>query len=86
MRTEGLQIRWRLLPPLVLRVGSLLLWFAVAQATGREPTARYQTRLDLPPGPPTDAAGNFIPMSQWDPNHWPKHIHPPREESKGIVP
>lgn len=59
---------------------------AVAQAAGRQPTARYQTRLDPPPGPPADAAGNFIPMSQWDPNHWPKHIHPPREESKGIVP
>ncbi len=52
---------------------------AAAQGAGRQPTARYQTRLDPPPGPPTNAAGNFIPMSQWDPNHWPKHIHPPRK-------
>jgi hypothetical protein len=39
----------------------------------------YQTVLDPPPGPPTDAEGNFIPMAQWDPNNWPKHIHPPKE-------
>lgn len=26
----------------------------------------YQTALDPPPGPPTDAEGNFIPFSQWD--------------------
>ena len=56
---------------------------AAAVAAGREPTARYQTRLDPPPGPPTDEAGNFIPMAQWDPNHWPSHIHPPREAETG---
>jgi hypothetical protein len=39
----------------------------------------YQTRLRPPPGPPTDEHGHFIPMSQWDPNHWPSHIHPPRK-------
>jgi len=40
----------------------------------------YQTQLDPPPGPPSDAQGNFIPMSQWDPNNWPTHIHSPREQ------
>ena len=41
----------------------------------------YQTRLDPPPGPPTDTDGNgdFIPMAEWDPNNWPPHIHPPKE-------
>lgn len=51
---------------------------AAAQASSGQPTACYRTRLDPPPGPPTDAAGNFIPMSQWNPNNWPGHIHPPR--------
>ena len=37
----------------------------------------YQTRLDPPPGPPTDAEGNFIPVAQWDRNNWPPHIHSP---------
>jgi hypothetical protein len=46
-----------------------------AIATG-EP---YQTLLDPPPGPPTDAHGNFIPMSQWALNNWPPHIHRPKE-------
>jgi hypothetical protein len=35
----------------------------------------YQTPLDPPPGPPTDADGNFIPMEEWDPDNWPVHIH-----------
>lgn len=39
----------------------------------------YKTILDPPPGPPCDAKGNFIPMSQWDTNNWPEHIHVPRE-------
>jgi Eco57I restriction-modification methylase len=39
----------------------------------------YQTVLDPPPGPPADAEGNFIPMAQWNPNNWPKHIHLPKE-------
>ena len=39
----------------------------------------YQTRLDPPPGPPTDADGNFIPMAQWDEADWPSHVHQPRE-------
>jgi hypothetical protein len=41
----------------------------------------YQTRLDPLPGPPMDAAGNFIPMDQWDRDNWPSHIHPPKEEA-----
>ncbi|MBX3417532.1 MAG: hypothetical protein KF851_08025 [Pirellulaceae bacterium] len=35
----------------------------------------YQTRLDPPPGPPTDANGNFIPMAEWSFGNWPSHIH-----------
>ena len=38
----------------------------------------YQTRLDPPPGPPTDAEGNFIPMAEWDQSNWPSHIHLPK--------
>ena len=44
--------------------------------------ATYQTRLDPPPGPPADEAGNFIPMAQWDPDNWPNHIHPPAETNR----
>jgi hypothetical protein len=43
-----------------------------AQRTGQA----YQTRLDPPPGPPTDAEGNFIPFEQWKDNI-PSHIHQP---------
>lgn len=39
----------------------------------------YQTALTPPPGPPTDAEGNFISMAQWDTANWPEHIHPPKE-------
>lgn len=35
----------------------------------------YQTRLNPPPGPPTDANGNFIPIAKWDLDNWPSHIH-----------
>jgi len=52
---------------------------ADAMRTGKP----YQTRLDPPPGPPTDAEGNFIPMAQWDSNNWPTHIHPPRTAEGG---
>jgi hypothetical protein len=55
---------------------------AAAQAAGKPAAAQYQTRLDPPPGPPTDAAGNFIPMAQWDVAIWHRYkdvIHPPRE-------
>jgi len=41
----------------------------------------YQTKLNPPPGPPTDAEGNFLPMSQWAANNWPSHIHAPKEMS-----
>ncbi len=44
-----------------------------AQRTGQT----YQTRLDPPPGPPTDAEGNFIPFEQWKDNI-PSHIHQPQ--------
>jgi hypothetical protein len=47
---------------------------ARAIETGRP----YQTRLDPPPGPPTDADVNFIPMTEWDRSAWPPHIHPPK--------
>lgn len=40
----------------------------------------YQTQLDPPPGPPADADGNFIPVSQWNQSKWPSHIHPPQEK------
>ncbi|MHB9072058.1 MAG: Eco57I restriction-modification methylase domain-containing protein [Desulfobaccales bacterium] len=54
---------------------------AAAEAAGRQPTARYETRLNPPAGPPMDAMGNFIPMDQWDRAKWPPHIHPPKEEA-----
>jgi hypothetical protein len=54
------------------------------EAAGQQPTARYQTRLDPPPGPPCDEEGSFIPLPHWEPGrprpeNWPVHIHPPRE-------
>ena len=36
--------------------------------------------IDLPPGPPVDAEGNFIPMAKWDRDNWPGHIHKAKEE------
>lgn len=55
-----------------------------AVAAGRQPTAAYRTRLDPPPGPPADAAGNFLALPEWLPGqprpaNWPRHIHAPRE-------
>jgi len=41
----------------------------------------YKTKLDPPPGPPTDHEGNFIPVANWDKSNWPPHIHPPRPQS-----
>lgn len=38
----------------------------------------YQTRLDPPPGPPTDTQGNSISEAEWDTENWPAHIHAPR--------
>jgi len=43
-------------------------------------TAQYQSPLDPPPGPPTDADGNFIPMAQWTDATPTDHIHPPRRD------
>ncbi len=54
---------------------------AAAEAAGQQPTARYRTRLDPPPGPPTEADGNFIPMAKWDGANWPQHIHHPPQAS-----
>jgi len=55
-----------------------------AIAMGQQPIARYQARLNPPPGPPMDAEGNFIPMANWDRTNWPPHIHPPSEsDTKG---
>jgi len=45
----------------------------------------YQSPLNPPPGPPTDANGNFIPMAEWDPANWPWHIHPPKDDNLGIA-
>ena len=45
----------------------------------------YQSPLNPPPGPPTDANGNFIPMAEWDPTNWPSHIHPPKDDNLGIA-
>lgn len=52
---------------------------AEAIATGQT----YQTWLDPPPGPPSDAAGNFIPFAQWDDairQRYKDVIHPPRTQ------
>ncbi len=54
------------------------IYDAMAEAirTGRP----YKTLLEPHPGPPLDAAGNFIPVNQWDLLDWPSHIHRPRRE------
>jgi len=39
----------------------------------------WQSPLDPPPGPPTDAEGNFLPMADW-PAH-PPHIHPSQSKN-----
>jgi hypothetical protein len=56
----------------------LEIYDAMAEAirTGRP----YQTRLDPPPGPPTDPEGNFLPVTQWDPANWPLHVHQLRHD------
>jgi hypothetical protein len=43
----------------------------------------YKTRLDPPPGPPTDDRGNFRPLPEWKPGQpkpkdWPPRIHQPK--------
>lgn len=49
---------------------------AAAIATG-DP---WVSTLDPPPGPPTDAHGEFIPAAKWKKNEWPPHIHGRSEE------
>ena len=44
----------------------------------------YQTHVVPPPGPPTNADGNFTPMADWDASTWPSHIHPPHKESEVV--
>ncbi|MBU1106385.1 MAG: N-6 DNA methylase [Candidatus Riflebacteria bacterium] len=52
---------------------------AEAMRTGKP----YQTRLDPPPGPPTNPDGSFAQLPDWQtgqpkPANWPSHIHPPK--------
>lgn len=53
----------------------LEIYDAMAEAvrTGRP----YQTRLDPPPGPPSEPLPEWKP-GQPKPENWPSHIHPPR--------
>jgi SOS-response transcriptional repressor LexA len=46
----------------------------------------YVSPLTPPPGPPTDKDGHCIPMSHWDRNNWPSHIHPPKEVKRPPIP
>jgi hypothetical protein len=44
----------------------------------------YQTKLNPPPGPPTDTEANFLPMAEWTDETWQTYasvIHQPRTES-----
>jgi hypothetical protein len=55
---------------------------AAASTEADRRAAAYKTRLDPPPGPPTDSAGRFIPMAQWDAAIWRRYknvIHLPKE-------
>ncbi|NLI74892.1 MAG: N-6 DNA methylase [Candidatus Riflebacteria bacterium] len=47
----------------------------------------YQTRLNPPPGPPTNPDGSFATLPEWKPGqprpaNWPPHIHPPKDHTK----
>ena len=49
----------------------------------------YRTHLNPPPGPLSDATGNFLPLPDWKPGqpkpaNWPPHIHPPRGEEGNL--
>ncbi len=63
------------------RTKDMILEMYDAMAEAMHSGAAYSSRLSIPPGPPIDAAGNFIPMVQW--TEWPVHIHPPRPQLKG---
>jgi hypothetical protein len=52
-----------------------------AMATATRTATPYQTQLNPPPGPPADANGNFIPMSQWSSSNWASHTHSTRGEN-----
>jgi hypothetical protein len=70
----------------ILEVYDEMARVSAENAAGRKPTAVFQTRLDPPPGPPADAAGNFIPMAKWTPAIWARYknvIHPPRGHKNG---
>ena len=58
------------------RMFSLYDALAESQRTSRP----FISPLNPPPAPPTDEHEHFIPLSHWDPIHWPSHIHPPREK------
>ena len=49
-------------------------------ATAIQTGSPYQTKLNPPPGPPTDPENNFTPIADWDQSNWPAHIHSPRAE------
>lgn len=66
------------------RMAEVIKANAAAIAAGQQPTARYQTALNPPPGPPADAADNSIPMAQWDRANWPAHIHQPRKAAVAV--
>ncbi len=50
-----------------------------AAAGVRQLSAKYQSRLDPPPGAPTDAGSNSIRISEQ--KVWPAHIYPPRRHT-----
>jgi hypothetical protein len=43
-----------------------------------ETGVEFRSALAPPPGPPTDAAGDFMPVDRWDPGDWPSNVHRPR--------
>lgn len=55
-----------------------------AEAAGHQSTARFKSTLVPPPGPPTDAEGNFIPYAEWTPDIHDAYkdiIHPPKGDA-----
>ena len=62
---------------------------AAATTDAERRAAAYKPRLDPPPGPPADAAGNFIPYADWTPEIHERYrnvIHPPRETASEVIP
>jgi hypothetical protein len=65
------------------RTKRLILEFYDAMQEAIRTGKQYQTRLDPPPGPPTNPDGSFASLPDWQlgkekPANWPSHIHPPR--------